>query len=303
MRPIGTLEQEAQARQLYDLLLAKGIEGHVDQNRQGRWEVWVLDDIHMEAATALLERFGRRPDDPDFVQAIQAARQKRQEQANQAPRRARVVNARAILYTSPVPLGLLSMVFIGISVAVTLLTYYHGNERLWQFMSITQFQRTESRTLDYEKGLPEVRRGQVWRLFTPMFLHFGALHILFNMLWLRDLGSMIEARKGSWQLLLLALVLAGLSNIGQYLHTGPTFGGMSGVVYGLLGYIWMQGKFNPASKLSLQPQTVTFMIVWFFVCLSGAVGPIANTAHAVGLAAGVAWGFFDARMKLALRRY
>ena len=55
---------------------------------------------------------------------------------------------------------------------------------------------------------------------------------------------------------------------------------MSGVVYGLLGYIWMQGRFNPASKLSLQPQTVTFMIVWFFSACRAWSVRIANTAHA-----------------------
>jgi GlpG protein len=100
----------------------------------------------------------------------------------------------------------------------------------------------------------------------------------------------------------LTLVLGGLSNLAEFLVSGPSFGGMSGVVYGLLGYIWMQGRFNPASRLSLQPQTVTFMIVWFFVCLAGLVGPIANTAHGVGLAVGVAWGFLDARLRVVLRR-
>jgi len=135
-----------------------------------------------------------------------------------------------------------------------------------------------------------------------MFLHLGIIHIFFNMLWLRDLGSMIEARKTSWFLLLLALVLAATSNVGQYLAEGPGFGGMSGVVYGLFGYIWMQGRFNPASKLTLEPQTVIFMIVWFFICLTDRVGDIANTAHGVGLAVGVIWGFLDARLRLALRR-
>jgi len=139
-------------------------------------------------------------------------------------------------------------------------------------------------------------------MFTPMFLHFHILHIFFNMLWLRDLGSMIEARQRSWLLLLLVLGTAGTSNFGQYLVTGPTFGGMSGVVYGLLGYIWMQGKFNPAAKLSLEPQTVLLMIVWFFLCLAGLVGPVANMAHAVGLGVGIAWGFLAARLAVARRR-
>ena len=135
-----------------------------------------------------------------------------------------------------------------------------------------------------------------------MFLHFGFLHIFFNMLWLRDLGSMIEARKSTWMLLLLVLVIAGTSNLAQYLVSGPTFGGMSGVVYGLLGYIWMQGKFDPASKLSLEPQTVLFMIAWFFLCLFDLVGNVANTVHAVGLGVGIAWGFLAARLSVALRR-
>ena len=84
----------------------------------------------------------------------------------------------------------------------------------------------------------------------------------------------------------------------QYLLSGPSFGGMSGVVYGLLGYIWMQGRFNPASGLSLQPQTVTMMILWFFLCLTGMVGHVANTVHAVGLAGGIAWGFLDAQLAI-----
>ena len=82
----------------------------------------------------------------------------------------------------------------------------------------------------------------------------------------------------------LVLVIAAVSNVGQYLMSGPSFGGMSGVVYGLLGYVWMQGKFNPASGLALHKQTVTLMIIWFFLCLSGLMGNIANTE------ANGAWG-------------
>jgi GlpG protein len=135
-----------------------------------------------------------------------------------------------------------------------------------------------------------------------MFLHFGIIHILFNMLWLRDLGSIIEAHKGWWVLLLLAFVIAAVSNVAQFLMSGPLFGGMSGVVYGLLGYVWMQGKFNPASNLRLQSQTVRLMIIWFFVCLTGLIGPIANTAHAVGAVMGIAWGYMTARLTKIRRR-
>jgi membrane associated rhomboid family serine protease len=147
---------------------------------------------------------------------------------------------------------------------------------------------------DYlNSGLAEVRSGQIWRLLTPIFLHFGVLHVLFNMMWLADLGSMIEARQSSLRLGLLVLVIGCGSNFGQYLVGGPIFGGMSGVVYGLLGYIWMRGKFDPASGLFLHQSTVLMMMIWFVVCFTGLVGHVANAAHAVGLGMGVAWGYLS----------
>ena len=141
--------------------------------------------------------------------------------------------------------------------------------------------------------LPEIRHGEVWRLFTPIFIHLSPLHILFNMLWLRDLGSMIEGRQSSLHLLILTLVIAGCSNLAQCYTSGPVFGGMSGVVYGLLGYIWMRGKFDPASGLYVHPSTVWMMIIWFFACLIGIIPHVANAAHAAGLVIGMAWGYLS----------
>ncbi|PYK98399.1 MAG: hypothetical protein DME19_12705, partial [Verrucomicrobia bacterium] len=110
-------------------------------------------------------------------------------------------------------------------------------------------------------GLPEIRHGELWRLVTPIFLHGGLMHILFNMLCLSDFGTMIERRQNTRVLTALVLVIAALSNLGQYLWQGPDFGGMSGVVYGLIGYIWMRGKFDPNSSLFLHSSTVTMAVV------------------------------------------
>src|SRR5262249_46234350 len=121
------------------------------------------------------------------------------------------------------------------------------------------------------------------------------LHILFNMLWLRDLGSMIEGRQSSLHLLLLVLIIGACSNLGQcYIGMkGPDFGGMSGVVYGLLGYIWIRGKFDPGSGLYLHPTTVWMMVIWFIACFTPFIPNIANSAHAVGLGMGMAWGYLS----------
>ena len=134
---------------------------------------------------------------------------------------------------------------------------------------------------------------RVWRLITPIFIHFDPLHILFNMMWLFDLGSMIEGRQSSWRLAILVVAIAAGSNLGQFWLSGPVFGGMSGVVYGLLGYIWMRGKFDPGSGLYLHPSTVMMMIVWFLACFTPLIPHAANGAHAVGLIMGLAWGYFS----------
>lgn len=294
MRRIGQLSDETQAKRFTDVLYGKGIESQMETGTHGNWEIWVLDEDHIEAAIALLNEFVEHPDDVIHVSvARKGAAQRQRDLKASVPKRGRVVDGRTLFYRSAAGYGILTFVLIGISVVIYLLTRVAENDRLLQFLSISQ----------YASGLPEIRQGQIWRLFTPMFLHFGFMHILFNMLWLKDLGSMIETRKSSWLLLVMVLVIAAISNVGQYLASGPSFGGMSGVVYGLLGYIWMQGKFNPASGLALHQQTVTLMIVWFFLCLSGFMGNIANTAHAVGAIVGIGWGYTAARFATLHRHH
>jgi rhomboid protease GlpG len=302
VRLIGNLQEDNHAKRFGNFLYGEGIESQIEKNAGGRWEVWVLDEDQIENATSLFHKFVEHPDDVIYVDvAHKGATQRQHDMKASVPKRARVVDGRTLFYRSAIGHGILTFVLIGISVIVALLTRVGENDRLIQPLSITQYS-VKGNTIQWDRGLPEIRHGQIWRLFTPMFLHFGFMHILFNMLWLKDLGSMIEARKGSWLLLVMVLAIAAISNVAQYLAVAPNFGGMSGVVYGLLGYIWMQGKFNPASGLALHQQTVTLMIVWFFLCLSGLMGPVANTAHAVGAIVGIAWGYTAARLATLPRR-
>lgn len=149
-------------------------------------------------------------------------------------------------------------------------------------------------------GLPEIMQGEVWRLITPIFIHFGILHILFNMMWLFDLGGLLEQHQGAPRLGLLVGVIGILSNMGQFIWDGPGFGGMSGVVYGLLAYVWVQGKLNPRFGLVLHQQVVYMMLIWFVVCWSGVIGNIANMAHTVGLLAGLLLGWLYSPNKKVL---
>ena len=148
-----------------------------------------------------------------------------------------------------------------------------------------------------DDGLAPIMAGQVWRLVTPIFLHFGILHILFNTWAISLEGTLIETRRGTLRLAVIVLVSAVLSNLGQYLYMDRAdpeglhvFGGLSGVGYALFGYLWMKGQYEPEQGMILHPNTITTMLFWLVLCMTGLVGPIANAAHVVGLLVGVAFG-------------
>ena len=179
----------------------------------------------------------------------------------------------------------LTYTFIGISLFITVITWFGSIESILLPLLISE----------YYTGISEIMNGQIWRLVTPIFIHFHIFHIVFNMLWLWDLGGTVERIQGSRILLMIVLISGILSNVGQHLFTGPLFGGMSGVVYALLGYVWMQGLFNPRFYASLNKAIVVMMLVWFVLCWTGVIGNIANIAHTAGLVVGIVWGYLYAK--------
>lgn len=138
--------------------------------------------------------------------------------------------------------------------------------------------------------------GQWWRIVSPMLIHFGLLHLAMNGMWYWELGKRIEMRQGSWQLLGLTLVFSAVSNYIQYLWSGPSlFGGLSGVLYGLLGHCWIFQLLAPNPMYRLPRGVLFMMLIWLAVCLTGVVsllgfGEIANGAHVGGLIIGCATG-------------
>jgi len=307
MRPIGTLPELEDAERFGDYLLAAGIANTVQQGPEG-WIIWVRDEDQIEEAARELREFLADPGNPRYRQAARAADEIRRD-TQRADRRQgeNIIQLRQGWFreTKALSAGLvegarktrpLTLALIVISIAAALGTGLGASSnRLMNVLLIASVARRGA-FVEWD-GLNEILHGEVWRLVTPIFIHFGFIHILFNMWWLRDLGSMIEARKGALRLGFIVLVSAVVSNLAQYGWAGPLFGGMSGVVYALFGYIWMKGRFEPHEGLHLERSTVYWMIGWLFLCIAGLVGPIGNAAHVAGLLVGMLLGYLPYRLR------
>lgn len=126
------------------------------------------------------------------------------------------------------------------------------------------------------------------RTLTPALLHFGALHLVFNLLWLWYFGSMIETLQPAWRYALVVIFLAFISNTAQYFSAySANFGGMSGVVYGLLGYIWIWQILFPRSRLRLPAAMITVFLVALVLMEVFASSWIATAAHIGGVVSGM----------------
>ena len=135
-----------------------------------------------------------------------------------------------------------------------------------------------------------------WRLISPTFLHFSLTHLIFNCLWIYILGSKIEIIDGRGIFLTLFLISGLSSNLGQYFMTGDyLFGGLSGAVYGLLGYCFILDLDNRGLRYNLPNVLYIFMFIWLLIGFTGLLkifgfGNVANIAHLVGMIAGFTLG-------------
>ena len=135
--------------------------------------------------------------------------------------------------------------------------------------------------------------NQWWRAITPIFIHFSFAHLAFNCLWIYILGEKIENIDGSFTFILLVIFSAIFSNCLQYLFTNSSlFGGLSGVIYGLIGFCMILEFESKYGRYDLPPAIYLFMIIWLLLGFIGILdlfgfGSVANYAHLGGLMSGI----------------
>jgi GlpG protein len=309
MRQLGTLPDAPSARTLADYLLSQSIDTRLEQSAGG-WTVWVCDEDKLARAREEFQAFLRDPSAERFHQAAKEGQKRRTEEARENERARRPQET----VRPEMPQRRLTVLLIAASILVTVINRpAQEQEFVAKYLYITEVRIIEvsakEKYVEWKKGLPELKHGQLWRLITPIFIHSvdGPWHLIFNMLWLIALGGLLEPRYGMWRFALLVVLIAAVSNFCQYqfstvalvdgevvTQSRPLFGGMSGVVFGLFGFVWIKSVYEPGCGLYVTPGTVLLMLAWLVLCMTGFVGSIANTAHLVGLAVGMLTGYASA---------
>ena len=135
---------------------------------------------------------------------------------------------------------------------------------------------------------PYIADGEYWRLFMPMFLHLGFLHLLMNMFGLVIFGSIVERTFGARNFIVIYLTAGVMGNAVSFL-AGPNPGvGASGSVFGILGGFGVYLLLNRRllGQMGRQQLTSIGIIVGINVVMGLASPGIDNAAHFGGLIAG-----------------
>jgi len=274
--PLVQLEHHNIALLLVNYLLTLGIEAYVvtepvdkniAQSKQGH-TVYCQEDKIDEAKTEF-EHFIKNPFDEKYQQA-----------AWQHGETVTLSNQDSALLTS------FKDNFLAHAGIITLLVFafcwlvFIGSNLGWARSLFTLLQFYPSLSLDTLLAEP-------WRILSPAFLHFSLLHIVFNTMWWWQLGGSIEKTLGKGALLNLLLISAIASNLGQFFVSGANFGGLSGVVYALVGFVWWYGYLAPEKGLFLSKPIIVFLLFWLVLGFADLLPVnVANTAHLLGLISG-----------------
>ena len=336
MRQIGKLTDEESAKRLVAFLLTKGIKSLADVH-DGHWEIWIKEEDDVDSSRAIFDDFIAHPDNKKYADAVVKAQMIAEEELQrQLKNRDNVVDVRgrwAKPHNRRKPLVMTLMI---ISVAVFVLT--NG----WEFdggregektvvmksllfvdpdevgAAIDDYVNNRAKTSEsspvelrnqaidsLEVKLTNIKEGQLWRLFTSIFIHFGIIHILFNMVWLNILGGQVESVYGTTRfgffVLGSAIFTVTLQSLMPMAWGGTPAvticGGMSGVNYAIAGFVWMKMIFDPSKGLFLSPVNQFILIVWMLMGFFNESLSMANWAHGGGFVFGLVVGYVPSRFK------
>lgn len=264
------------AQAFVDYMASRDIEIIMMPEGEGQFALWLKQAEHQLEVKAELEVFIRNPQDRKYQAASwQTADSRTQQFHYHTPSFFAQIKEKAgpftliIMLTCVVIYGLL---FLG-------------------------FGQTLFQSLHFPASIEQ--KWQLWRWISHTFLHFSVTHIVFNLLWWWQFGGDIEKKLGSFKLVQLFAVSAALSGAAQYWVEGANFGGLSGVVYALMGYIWVLGWRSPEKGLFIPKTLVVFMLGWLVLGFIQPFMAIANSAHLAGLVTGCVMAALEGKSRKA----
>lgn len=321
MRKFGTLSDESAAKRLIDYLLTQQIHATANaaDDPAAGWELWVREEDQLEAARRILSEFRSNPGDARYAVTAQANQIRKQMDAA-VKQRAKLVrrmprSSLMDIRDRPIPVTIAVIVIAVLAGLITKLgappssgleysetadgtievpeqTFGLALYRNLMMVDPLAYQYGNQREGNRDP-LDRVRRGEVWRLITPIFLHGGIMHLAFNMLMMFSLGGVIERLHGSLFLILLILITGVVATLVQAfapaaLGGNPVHLGASGAIFGLFGYLWVRPMLQPSFPVRIPQSSVVMVLGWGLLCMTPIIPKVANAAHVGGLLAGIA---------------
>ena len=135
---------------------------------------------------------------------------------------------------------------------------------------------------------PLLEQGDWYRLITSGFVHFGIIHLAFNMLLLFQLGQLLEPAIGRvrFALLYVAALMAGSAGA-VLLSPNALTGGASGAVFGLMGAAFVGLRHRGVNPLTTSLGTVLMLNLLITFTLPG----ISIGGHLGGVVGGAIAGW------------
>ena len=258
------------AQAFIDYMASRQISIQMSPEGEGRVALWLIDAQHQVETEAELNRFLSEPNHKRYQAASWDVAETRKSQFHyHTPSFLSMIKAKA----GPVTLSIMLL-----CVVIFILQQLGFNQQIFQMLHFPAL---------------DGQQWQLWRWLSHAVLHFSVMHIAFNILWWWQLGGDIEKKLGGIKLLQIFAISSALSGAGQYWVEGANFGGLSGVVYALVGYLWVVSVKAPQLGLTIPKQIVGFMLIWLVLGYMQPFMAIANTAHLAGLIAGVGIGWID----------
>lgn len=310
MRCLGEIAGQQAAELFVAHLLTEDISTQIESVGEGtdRWEIWVRDEDRLVVATQAMAEFQKNPADPKYASALLEAskileeREKARLEAIKNVKKVKLSNSSPRSLAAGGRLPPLTFTLLVLSIGVGLITNFSfpgpRNQFGYTVLDRLSFVADKDFTDSGEDPAASLSRGQLWRAITPIFIHIGILHLAMNMFMLYSFGRIVERWIGTPMYALLVLALAVVSNLFQglapeWLQGSPHFGGISGVLYGFLGFVWIRTSINPSHGFSIPFPMMVIAVGLIVVGLAGVIPNwhLADLAHLGGLLVGSAFGF------------